>query len=297
MDQRSPAEEDLYRVAVGENKADYYVPLFQRFDAGGSHVSWNWPAFFVTFLWLLYRRMYGYALIYFFALPFALATFGALIFVALGKTAGGIGYLITVIAVPWIAVPMFVNALYHLHVKSRIEKAWVGAPSPEAVLQRLIGQRSTANGWVIAAIAGFVGIFVIGILAAISIPAYQDYTVRAQVAEGLTLAAPVKVAVARAYADTGEWPADLQAADLDATDYQGKYVESVEITDGMILIHYGNTANALIAGSTLSLRPAAAAGGEIVWNCGYAGSFEATPTVGTDIAAKHLPSSCRGARR
>ncbi len=49
---------------------------------------------------------------------------------------------------------------------------------------------------------------IIGILAAIAIPAYQDYTIRAQVTEGLNLAASVKAAVAETYANTGTWPAN-----------------------------------------------------------------------------------------
>ena len=55
----------LYRAAVGPSKADFYAPKFQRFDEpGASKVSWNWPAFFVSFIWFLYRRMYGYWAIY-----------------------------------------------------------------------------------------------------------------------------------------------------------------------------------------------------------------------------------------
>ena len=60
MDSNSSQNEELYRAAVGESKAGYYVPLFYRFDQpGASRVSWNWPAFFVPFFWMLYRRMYG----------------------------------------------------------------------------------------------------------------------------------------------------------------------------------------------------------------------------------------------
>ena len=57
-----PAEhvEALYRAAVGAKKADFYVPKFLRFDeANASKLSWNWPAFFVSFYWFLYRRMYA----------------------------------------------------------------------------------------------------------------------------------------------------------------------------------------------------------------------------------------------
>ena len=55
---------------------------------------------------------------------------------------------------------------------------------------------------------------IIGILAAIAMPAYQDYTIRAQVSEGLTLAAAAKAAVAEFYANKGKWPSDNSAAGM-----------------------------------------------------------------------------------
>src|SRR3569833_2525219 len=85
---------------------------------------------------------------------------------------------------------------------------------------------------------------IIGILAAIAIPAYQDYTIRAQVTEGLNLAAPAKASVADVYANTGNWPADNTAAGLGAdTSITGKYVQSVNVTGGVITIKYGAQAN------------------------------------------------------
>src|SRR5215470_17245280 len=87
---------------------------------------------------------------------------------------------------------------------------------------------------------------IIGILAAIAIPAYQDYTVRAQVSEGLNLAAAAKAAVAESYLNTGVAPLNRTKAGMsaNANDTQGKYVGSVEITNGSILVSYGNEANA-----------------------------------------------------
>jgi len=94
-------------------------------------------------------------------------------------------------------------------------------------------------------------IAIIGILAAIAIPAYQDYTVRAQVTEGLTLAGDLKAAVAESFANTGEWPAANANVGVDAVK-SGKYVTAVDIADGTINITYGNQANAtaLAAGLT-----------------------------------------------
>src|SRR5215207_5585866 len=82
---------------------------------------------------------------------------------------------------------------------------------------------------------------IIGILAAIAIPAYQDYTIRSQVTEGLTLAGAAKAAVAESYSQTGLAPANRQAAGMSnlATDTSGKYVSQVDISGGTIAITYG----------------------------------------------------------
>jgi type IV pilus assembly protein PilA len=85
---------------------------------------------------------------------------------------------------------------------------------------------------------------IIGILAAIAIPAYQDYTIRAQVTEGLNLASAVKAAVAETYADRGAWPADMTAVGITAAT-TGKYVQSMALDAGTIVITYGLQQDAL----------------------------------------------------
>src|SRR2546421_650669 len=88
---------------------------------------------------------------------------------------------------------------------------------------------------------------IIGILAAIAIPAYQDYTIRSQVTEGLNLASSVKASVAEYYANNGTWPVGLVGAApaLGYTaDPSGKYVADITVATGTITITYGNQANA-----------------------------------------------------
>jgi type IV pilus assembly protein PilA len=180
---------------------------------------------------------------------------------------------------------MFANALYHWQIRKRIDEMAAHAPSHEALVQRLIGQ-STGSAPLIVALACFMGFFFIGILAAIAIPAYQDYTIRSQVSEGFNLAAPVKAAVAEAYAASGNWPEYL-----DTAAYTGNYVAEVEVSDGVVLIHYGKAAHTSINGHTLSLHPSAGRDGDIEWLCGYAVGDDETDT---DIPPKYLPSLCRG---
>src|SRR6188472_3559082 len=79
---------------------------------------------------------------------------------------------------------------------------------------------------------------IIGILAAIAIPAYQDYTIRAQVSEGMNLAAAAKAAVAETFLNTGTAPTNRTAAGMsaNAADTRGKYVTGVLVTNGVIQI-------------------------------------------------------------
>ena len=144
---------------------------------------------------------------------------------------------------------------------------------------------------------------IIGILAAIAIPAYQDYTIRAQVTEGLSLASAVKASVAEVYADEGVWPADLVEAGIvdaagAATPPTGKYVLGITIDDGTIVIEYGDQANANIANETLSLKPFLSDNNDVVWVCGNKAA-PATATdngsgaVDTSLEEKYVPSNCR----
>ena len=126
---------------------------------------------------------------------------------------------------------------------------------------------------------------IIGILAAIAIPAYSDYTIRAQVSEGLNLAGGAKAAVSEFSMDTGRFPSDNTTAGISVlpTDISGKYVTQVNVAAGVITVTYGGDANAIIVGSTLQLSPTTNAG-SVEWACSSAGA---------SIAPKHLPAACR----
>ena len=124
---------------------------------------------------------------------------------------------------------------------------------------------------------------IIGILAAIAIPAYQDYTIRAQVSEGLSLSGGAKAAVSEYTMDTGNFPTDNPLAGLSAANtINGKYVASVANASGLLTITYGGSAHTIINGQTLLLSAVTSAG-SVQWIC----------KSGGNIADKHLPAACR----
>lgn len=141
----------------------------------------------------------------------------------------------------------------------------------------------------------------IGILAAIAIPAYQDYTIRSQVTEGLVLASDVKAGVAEYAANTGNWPASLAESGMNEMTQEAvgssHYVASIDVADGTITISYGRKANQRIQDARLSLRPFVTAEGDIAWQCGNAEVVDIDASGSgrgiTDLADKYMPAACR----
>ena len=122
---------------------------------------------------------------------------------------------------------------------------------------------------------------IIAILAAIAIPAYQDYTIRAQVTEGLSLASGSKTAVAEYYQNRGSYPTTNSLAGVaDAASIFGNFTTLTTIALGTITVTYGNNANSKILASTIQLIPTDR-GGSTEWDCSSA------------ILDRYLPTQCR----
>lgn len=128
---------------------------------------------------------------------------------------------------------------------------------------------------------------VIAILAAIALPAYQDYVLRAQVAEGFAVARDAETAVAAYYADHGDMPQDNAAAGIDETaSINRRYVSSIDVEAGKLVIAYdAPQANRALRGRVLVLVPYRDARGQVQWNCN---------TPDTTIQPQYLPLACRG---
>ncbi|EMU2513775.1 pilin, partial [Neisseria gonorrhoeae] len=149
-------------------------------------------------------------------------------------------------------------------------------------------------------------IAIVGILAAVALPAYQDYTARAQVSEAILLAEGQKSAVTGHYPNNGEWPKDNDSAGVASspTDIKGKYVESVTVTNGVVTAEMASSnVNKEIKDKRLSLW-ARRQDGSVKWFCGQpvkresnnADADKADDVTKDDtnaIETKHLPSTCR----
>ncbi|MBH5481453.1 pilin, partial [Neisseria meningitidis] len=146
-------------------------------------------------------------------------------------------------------------------------------------------------------------IAIVGILAAVALPAYQDYTARAQVSEAILLAEGQKSAVTEYYLNHGEWPSNNTSAGVaTSTDIKGKYVKEVKVEKGVITATMlSSGVNNEIKGKKLSLWAKRQAG-SVKWFCGQPVTRNAnnaddvaaaTANGNGKIDTKHLPSTCR----
>ena len=286
VDERTGLSRDDYDfAAVGAAKADYYLPYFQAFDAAGkTSASWHWPAFFSSFFWFVYRNMWLHAIVYalFPWLAFGLA---GMIAAVAGKTIGGLMFGVATLAVLGVAfvwVPMQANAWYYRHCRKQIAAVQQMHIKPQRQLQRLAGNNGSAGMVAVLLLAGaFVMLPVLGIVAALILPAYQDYIVKSQMAPVQVDVLRAQTSVANYYLEHDSVPSDLAAAGFTlSAPVQNMADAAVNPNDGTITFTFKQPA--LIAGKTLVTTPQMDEQHNIVWHCGS-----------EELADKYLPPSCR----
>jgi len=161
-----------------------------------------------------------------------------------------------------------------------------------------------ARGFSVAELA--IVLAVTALIAGLGASAYKTYFVRAEISQSLALAEHAKRQVTQSFERDGDPPANREAAGLSRAkgDDHGPYVDSIEIVDGRIDLHFGNAADAAIAGHTLSLTPFESVSREVFWVCGnrvagvglkplgFANGAHQSVQVVTPIEPRYLPPAC-----
>lgn len=273
------AEEEFFKAYLGSNNQDYYLSRFKRFDeAGRAGVSWHWPAFFVTIYWLLYRKMWRNALILF-LLPIVVLAVIGIAGATLGKGAApALGMIWIVFALGiWFLPPMFANALYYWHCRKKIAEVKATSRDVQRQLGELAGRGGTSNiVWVILAIVFVPGL---GILAAIAIPAYNDYTTKARMVEAVSVGKQAATSVADFYSENEAMPENVAQAGFAGT--LPKSVKSIEVDSqtGVITVIMAIPS---VADKSVLLVPDVGEDRQITWTC-----------TARDIPLRYLPQECR----
>lgn len=273
------SRETLLLAAIGANPRSYLESFLAREQGAKGSIGWHWPAFFATFCWMLYRKMYGLAFGYL-ALAFLLAWIVAPMLLSL---AGSLGAVLAVLiyASLFVLPALYAGALYHRQCRRTIAFAQRFQPDPQRQLEQIQRHGGTsAAGYVVPVVLAGCSVPLIGILAAIAIPAYQDYSHRAHLSALHQQARSAGRAVSDYYRTHDRLPATLEAAGF--TPEPMAKGEFQFANDGIISVYPSLSA---LKGKRLELRPSLDADGEILWTC-------SSP----DIADKQLPHDCRSGR-
>jgi|TARA_R110000751_G_scaffold117345_1_gene217519 type IV pilus assembly protein PilA len=134
---------------------------------------------------------------------------------------------------------------------------------------------------------------IIGVLASIAVPQYQNYVGRAQVSEAISLMSPAKTAISEYYITRGEFPTTNEQAGLsEPAEMEGKYVASVDVSPGepgvTVITMKGDSVVEELKNKTLVFAPNGEDSGVVNWECRTGGG------TASQIPAKFLPSECRG---
>lgn len=274
-------DEEAWRAAIGARNAAYYLPRLRAQHEAGRRALWHWPAFFISFYWLLYRKLWLAALAYL-VLPYLLALVLAIGLQTAGAqhSAGGSVMWLLYLGAFFLGPPLAANSLYYAHTKRLIDRHRAGARSREQFLALLEAKGGTSNIAVVV-IALLAVVFVVGILAAVAIPAYQDYTKRAKSSEAILAGMSVATQVSEQFARTGKIPSSLDEYRSGAL--LSKYVTDLRIDPKNGVIEMQVVFGPDAGGGKIYLIPEAKDGRAVTWSC------RAEPAM-----ARYVPPSCRG---
>lgn len=267
-------DREAWQAVIGHKNTAYYLPSFEAMERTGAPARWHWPAFFVTWYWLLYRKMWALSFIYLFAPMVVAMLLGAV------GAAFGVGDAVeslmplAILGFFMVVPPLLANGLYYKRCRRIMDQARSETRSRHAYLAVLSSRGGTSGPIVVVVVSLFLMLFIGGILAAIAIPAYQDYTKRAKVAEALWWGRTTVNAVVDNYRVTRNVPRNL-------ADLPGAPAKPSTVGEVIIDPHDGTVYLQVLGIGNLSVMPQFN-GNEFTIECGS-----------PNIDRKLLPSVCR----
>ena len=266
-------DEEAWGAVIGNSNTRYYLERFERLTNGDS-AGWHWPAALVTWYWMLYRKLWIPALIYFFA-PIVLLVVLAAVLRSAPLLVIGL-WLAAVIGIPG----MKANDWYFKQCEKKIDNVRARGGSKTQMIARLEAEGGTSGVAILVAI--LLIFFGSGILAAIALPAYQTYTVKAKVAEAMIVGNQVAAVVGKQYEQTGVLPSggDFDRIAGDAA-RQARFVSGASIDSSTAAITIKVEVPPNITGSFV-LSPSDEGNRHLRWTCSA-----------DDDLAKYAPRSCR----
>uniref|UniRef100_UPI000D34B4B2 DUF2628 domain-containing protein n=1 Tax=unclassified Variovorax TaxID=663243 RepID=UPI000D34B4B2 len=268
----------LYAAAIGPRNQAHYLARFKAFDRhGGLRIGWHWPAFFLTVHWLLYRKLWWQALGCF-AVPYVLLVMAAVLVPMVGADRA-VPVCLGLIALLFVVPALLADGMYHAHCQRLIDRA--RSETADARVQQAWLARAGGTSKVVAVLFWVLLIpALLGIVAAVALPAYQDYTVRIKVTQAFSQARTAGEAVGLFYGRNRRLPRDLAEAGFVATMPATELRElQMDARSGVItaVMNHG-----VVAGRSLVLVPTVDAGGNLSWTC-----------KSQTMAARWLPAACR----
>ncbi len=256
---------DFYKAVIGPKNLQQYLSYFLKADQlGKAPLSWHWPAFFVTFYWLLYRKMWLLALAVLIS-PALLVPSIALAEAVFGKAADlmiGLIYLAYVVAL-FVLPPLYAHAAYYKHCRRKIAKVQIISADPQLQIGELARKGGTSH-MVAILILVFVALAMLGVLAAVALPAFHDYKIRARMTEATIYGRHASELVGAYYVKNHSLPATLQDAGVEPP--AGAVLKSATLNaeNGVITL---TLALPELEGKALLLVPSQADNGTITWKC------------------------------
>ena len=231
-----PFDEEAWRTYVGPRNTNFYLPRFRAFAAGGSAAGWHWPAFLATSYWLLYRKMWLYAVGYW-TIPYLLVLASVALIAGTGAENEVVHWLLVaeLVLLYFVLPPLFASRIYFRHASKQMAALQISLKSRDAFLGGAHAKGGTSNVALLLIIV-FGLLFVVGILAAVALPAYQDYTMRAKVSEAVRYGNSAAAGVYTHWRSTERFPTSISDLPDLLPKPQSVHAADLSPTDGSVLL-------------------------------------------------------------